>query len=122
MEDNKLDSRFPGNDTIHNSNDEERNKDSAKALEITDAPQSKEELHAYVKEYLGLDVPRVSICSGHCAPMDYLWHAYSADKPELPDALSADESADCIVWAGRGGHAIVPYAACSSESSRSPSS
>jgi hypothetical protein len=70
---------------------------------VGNAPQSKEELHAYVKSHLGLDVPRVSMCSGHSAPMDYLWHAYSADFTDLTDALRAEESADCIVWAGRGG-------------------
>jgi hypothetical protein len=67
------------------------------------APQSKEELHAYVKKHLGMDVPSVSMCSGHDAPMDYLWHAYSADFADLPGALGAEDSADCIVWAGRGG-------------------
>jgi hypothetical protein len=70
---------------------------------LGNAPQSREELHAYVKSHLGLDVPRVSMCSGHSAPMDYLWHAYSADFADLPEALGAGESADCIVWAGRGG-------------------
>jgi hypothetical protein len=72
-------------------------------ITLGNAPQSKEELHAYVKKHLGMDVPSVSICSGHSAPMDYLWHAYSADFRELPGALSPEDSADCIVWAGRGG-------------------
>ena len=38
------------------------------------APQSRTELHTYVKTHLGLDVPDKVVCSGHHAPMDYLWH------------------------------------------------
>jgi hypothetical protein len=71
--------------------------------EVRRRPGSREELHRYVKAFLGMDVPCVSMCSGHDAPLDYLWHSYSADFAELPGALRAEESADCIVWAGRGG-------------------
>lgn len=125
MEENSLDSRLRGNDTKVSGND---NTDSGngtkvsrkktgekksnpcvkkvntpKVVTLGPAPQSKDQLHAYVKSYMGLDVPRVSMCSGHSAPMDYLWHAYSADFADLPDATQARDSADCIVWAGRGG-------------------
>jgi hypothetical protein len=50
-----------------------------------------------------MDVPGCAICEGHDAPMDYLWHSYSADFAGLPGAASRNEPADCIVWAGRGG-------------------
>jgi hypothetical protein len=87
----------------NNHKSEETKIEVPAVITVGNAPQSKDELHAYVKTKLGLDVPRVSMCSGHSAPMDYLWHAYSADFAQLPDALRAEDSADCIVWAGRGG-------------------
>lgn len=66
-------------------------------------PGTKGELHSYVREHLAVDVPCAAVCAGHDAPMDYLWHSYSADFANLPEAVRAEESADCIVWAGRGG-------------------
>jgi hypothetical protein len=74
-----------------------------KETETVCAPKSRAALHDYVKTHLGLDVPDRAVCSGHDAPMDYLWHAYSADFAGLPEAVGAEDSADCIVWAGRGG-------------------
>ena len=131
MKANNLDSRLRGNDTGGSGNDTgARATTQGKAAmirrkarpgqkdrctggcDIGVAPQSKEELHAYVKKHLGLDVPRVSMCSGHSAPMDYLWHAYSADFAELTEALRAEESADCIVWAGRGGRQDTACGGC----------
>jgi len=66
-------------------------------------PRSKEQLRNYVKVFLEMDVPTCAVCEGHDAPMDYLWHSYSADFAGLPGAASRNEPADCIVWAGRGG-------------------
>lgn len=59
-------------------------------------PRTKDDLRNYVKVFLGLDVPCESICGGHDAPLDYLWHAYNAD-------FSTRSNGDCIVWANRGG-------------------
>lgn len=50
-----------------------------------------DELHAWVKDNLGLDVPRESVCGHHSAPFDYLQHAYF------------EPTNDCVVWAPRGG-------------------
>jgi hypothetical protein len=49
-----------------------------------------------VKVFLGIDVPGVSICQEHNAPLDYLWHAYNSD-------FTGCANGDCIVWANRAG-------------------
>ena len=60
-------------------------------------PVTKQDLKNYVSVFLGIDVPEKALCPGHNSPIDYLWHAYSADSGAgLP-------SADAIVWANRGG-------------------
>lgn len=67
------------------------------------APVSREGLRDYVKVFVGIDVPDVSQCDGHCSPMDYLWHCYSRDfsfgRPS--------SNGDCVVWANRGGSKTV---------------
>src|SRR5687767_13460237 len=51
----------------------------------------KDSLHAWVHGFCGINVPRIPICPGHCAPFDYLWHAYH------------EPASDVVVWAPRGG-------------------
>ena len=66
------------------------------------APRTKADLLNYLKAYLDIDVPDVSLCAGHSTPADYLWHCYNADfiRP-------APVNADAVVWAGRGGGKTV---------------
>jgi hypothetical protein len=59
------------------------------------APAGRAALHAYCKEFLGLDVPAKSLCDSHCSPLDYLWHTCQADGKQSP--------ADAVIWANRGG-------------------
>src|SRR5258706_16246765 len=40
-------------------------------------PETLEELHAYVLDHYGLDIPRKAVCQGHTAPMEVLWRLYS---------------------------------------------
>ena len=54
-------------------------------------PTSREELHAWVKRFCGIDVPMKPVCAGHDAPIEYLWSAF--DEP----------AQDVVVWAPRGG-------------------
>jgi len=42
----------------------------------TDGPQTDDELHAWVKSNLGVDVPRVSVCEDHDAPFKFLADCY----------------------------------------------
>lgn len=46
-----------------------------KALSIA-GPKNDDELHAWVKRNLGLHIPRVSVCSHHNAPFDFLADLY----------------------------------------------
>ena len=48
-------------------------------------------LHAWVRLFTGLDVPRTPVCEGHDAPFDYLKAAYF------------EPAGDLVVWAPRGG-------------------
>ena len=48
-------------------------------------------LHAWVRLFTNLNVPRKSLCPGHDAPFDYLVHSYF------------EPAGDLVVWAPRGG-------------------
>lgn len=65
-------------------------------------PRTKTDLLNYVKAYLGIDLPDVSLCPDHATPADYLWHCYNADF-----LSPAPANADCVIWAGRGGGKTV---------------
>lgn len=66
-------------------------------------PVTRTDLRNYVKVFLGINVPDVSLCPGHCSPMDYLWHCYSTDFPFGSNSTNGD----CVVWANRGGSKTV---------------
>ncbi|UCG59139.1 MAG: hypothetical protein JSU70_06445, partial [Phycisphaerales bacterium] len=69
-------------------------------------PNTKQHLRNYVRVFLGIDVPNQRICAEHNAPLDYLWHSFSADLPRLRATSDEERSAanaDCIVWANRTG-------------------
>jgi hypothetical protein len=48
-------------------------------------------LHAWVRAFTGIDVPRQSICPGHNAPFEYLARSFF------------EPAGDLVVWAPRGG-------------------
>lgn len=39
-------------------------------------PQTDDELHAFIKEQLSIDIPRVAVCPDHCAPFDFVADVY----------------------------------------------
>jgi hypothetical protein len=59
------------------------------------APETPDELHAFLVEHLGLVVPRTGLIVGHSAPFDYLCHAFFESPP--------GQAKDAVVWANRGG-------------------
>jgi hypothetical protein len=68
-------------------------------------PTTRQDLKNYIKVFLGIDVPDKAICPEHNSPLNYLWHSFNCDfiggvNPALPKKPA---SADCIVWANRGG-------------------
>lgn len=69
-------------------------------------PSKRRDLKNYVKVFLGIDIPNRKICPYHNSPMDYLWHCFSADFPNLRGTSHerrATKNADCIIWANRAG-------------------
>ncbi|MCE9590197.1 MAG: hypothetical protein K8S99_06700 [Planctomycetes bacterium] len=72
-------------------------------------PTTAEELHTFLRVFLGLDVPRGTVAEGSCAPFEYLVHAFfegrggEEKKDAKPRAAGEEESGDCVVWANRGG-------------------
>jgi hypothetical protein len=65
------------------------------------APTSRSELREYCRDILGLNIPDKSLCEGHTAPLDYLWHCISADAG--PGMERRSHNADAVIWANRGG-------------------
>lgn len=61
-------------------------------------PLDRDDLQWYADHFLGLNIPDRPVCPGHNAPMDYIWHSYSADFADPPPP-----GGDCVVWANRGG-------------------
>lgn len=59
--------------------------------EVDKAVGSEEELWGWVREHLGMEVPRRAFCEGHSAPFEYLSHAYF------------EPAEDVVVWGPRGG-------------------
>lgn len=41
-----------------------------------EGPQTDDELHAWIKQELGIDIPRVAVCEGHDAPFDFVADAF----------------------------------------------
>src|SRR4051812_29899293 len=41
-----------------------------------DGPQNDDELHAWIKQELGIDIPRTSVCEGHDAPFTFIADLY----------------------------------------------
>ncbi|MEZ6242705.1 MAG: hypothetical protein R3B57_06640 [Phycisphaerales bacterium] len=56
-------------------------------------PETADELHAWVRDALGVEIAREALIEGHAAPFDYLCHAY----------FEARSPRDLVVWANRGG-------------------
>lgn len=54
-------------------------------------PATREELHAQIRYFLGLSIPRTAVCEGHAAPFDYV-------AGSVLGTLG-----DCLVWAPRAG-------------------
>lgn len=80
-----------------------RAKTIAKASHIYDSlkfirPATKKHLKDYISVFLGINVPDKHICSGHSAPLDYLWHSFSADFSD-----ENKPNADAVIWANRSG-------------------
>lgn len=75
-------------------------------------PESPDELHAWLREAVGVTVPRRGLLEGNNGPFDYLVHSFfeglgviSAAGPDV-GAAHAKKSAvalDAVVWANRGG-------------------
>lgn len=68
-------------------------KNAKKAIQVglQTVCETPRQLHLWLKHYLGLNVPRKSVCPGHSAPFDYVWRAYR------------EPGEDLVVWAPRGG-------------------
>lgn len=64
-------------------------------------PTDPDQLHQFLREQLGVRVPRTPLIRGHAAPFDYLLHAYFDGRvPLRPDPQGP---VDAVVWANRGG-------------------
>ncbi len=69
-------------------------------------PATRHDLKNYAKVFLGIDIPNERICPEHNAPMDYLWHSFTADLAHIRgtrDERRGTKNADCVVWANRAG-------------------
>jgi len=106
--------------------------DSAEGVESHESlrherPRTRQELKAYVKTFLDIDVPDVRLCPDHSSPMDYLWNSFAIDdrllmiddlpaqtnaetpsnsppsSPNNPSSIIHHQCSDSIVWANRAG-------------------
>lgn len=72
-------------------------------------PEGPAELHAWIRDTLGLTVSTRPIIRGHRAPFDYLTHVFFEGGRLLPGrggaapAAASEPPLDAVVWANRGG-------------------
>lgn len=59
-----------------------------------EAPRTAEQLHEWLREHLGLTVPRSAAIEGHTPAFEYVAHAFFRPSGAPPDS---------VVWANRGG-------------------
>lgn len=64
-------------------------------IDLSESPNSPDELHALVSEVFDVYIPREPLLEGNAAPFDYLIHTFF----EAPGLATGD----CVVWANRGG-------------------
>lgn len=63
-------------------------------------PTTPDQLHAWLRDALGLEIPRSPVLQGNSAPFEYL--CFSFFGPGVPKG-NASTHTDCVVWANRGG-------------------
>lgn len=56
-------------------------------------PRNEDQLHAWLRLAVDIEIPRAAMLEGNSAPFDYLSHAFFEDRAPR----------DCVVWANRGG-------------------
>ena len=71
-------------------------------------PTSHDQLHAWLRDTLGLTIARRPLIRGHQAPFAYLAHVFFEGGRLLPGRHDDGEETgepplDCVVWANRGG-------------------
>lgn len=80
-------------------------KRSGKAGGIGAMPRDADALHTWLVNVLGVSIPRRALGTAHDAPFSYLVHSFFEGTAGTAAMRSPRDglSADCIVWAGRGG-------------------
>ena len=69
-------------------------------------PETPDQLHGWINEWLGLEIPTRALLDGHDAPFDYLCHAFfDGGWDPATGVVCAPEGPgqDPVVWANRGG-------------------
>lgn len=71
-------------------------------------PRTPDDLRQWLHEVLDMNVPEQGLINGHHSPFEYLVHAFFEGALVLRDGEWVDvpedeRTADCIVWANRGG-------------------
>ncbi len=65
----------------------------ARSSSLHVSPRTANQLHAWLRLAVDIDVPRTPLLAGSAAPFDYLIHSFFEDS----------RVRDCVVWANRGG-------------------
>jgi hypothetical protein len=73
--------------------------DTQRTPSITAPPATPDELHRWITANVGVVIVREPTITGHSAPFDYLCHTFFERASDENPSVSAD----CIVWANRGG-------------------
>jgi len=73
----------------------------SETVDLQKPPRTPDQLHAWIREHLELDLPREAVIDGHAAPFSYIaWTFFGSPAPK-PDDLPGVP--DAVVWANRGG-------------------
>ncbi len=71
--------------------------------EIGPPPATGDQLHAWLRAHLRLNVPRGPLDDSHQAPFDYLLHSFFEPPLTTGESHAAAFPRDLVLWANRGG-------------------
>lgn len=70
-------------------------------VDVSRPPANREELSAWVKAHVGVEIPGAALIVGHEPPLDYLAHTFFEGRRSLGGERAG--ATDAVVWASRGG-------------------
>jgi len=67
----------PSEDKLRREWEREDDRATSREQREAEVPETEDELHDFILETYGFDIPQVAVCEGHSSPMSVLWELFS---------------------------------------------